>query len=117
MTTAPKRFFPSVRNAPPMARIARGIGTFLLIPGVILVVAGLLASAIGYFAMDGAMADHRDPTLFSTGNDRETHDRAELGAMVAIAGLVAAGAGAILATVGGTVRAFSDDGKPAQVVN
>ncbi|MES2154894.1 MAG: hypothetical protein V4510_07135 [bacterium] len=98
-----------------MARIAYGIGTFLLIPGVVLVGAGLLAAAIGYFGFDAALANHQDPTLFSSGNDKETQARAQMGMVIAISGLIGAGIGIVLAAVGGAIRAFAED-KPRVVV-
>lgn len=89
-----------------MARIARGIGTFLLIPGIVLLVAGLLAATIGYFGMDAALANHHDGLL--SNNDDASMQRAQMGQAMVVAGLAAGAVGLLLSTLGGTIVAFAE---------
>jgi len=90
---------------PAMAQWARGIGAFLLIPGIVLLAAGLLAAAFGYFGMESATANHHDGLLYN--NDRDTRERMEMSQVMIVGGLSAAAAGLILSTVGGAVMAGS----------
>ncbi len=98
-----------------MAQVARGIGTFLLIPGIVLLVAGLLAALLGVVGMGQAMDDHHSGNLLYVGDDHASRDRAEASQALLAGGLAGALAGLVLTTIGGTIMAFAED-RPAIVV-